>query len=715
MNRTRFLVSLLLGATLIGCDKDPTGPGSEPQTKVTPATLTLTQLGETGSVTATAKDSTTRSPSLSLAREQRWLTERSVLDSTALAAGRIEANAPGTAKLLVRVTYNSKPDTLTVHVRPNQPLVMHSTTSGAVGVGDTLVLRGYRLHEISNNAVTVGSTVASVISKDSATLRLSVPDFQTESCVSGTPREKLAVSGAQVVDSILVARKQKGALSLRVGEALRLTQEQARCLRLPPIANAEYALAHFDSRLTLFSRDGYEFREHFPYVKITTTVMEAGASVTTNAALAPSYSKSVSGRPRSHGHVVTDPVAMKAEQNRMLAASSSSDPTDRTTAYTLGETFPAKSPVTGAETTATVQRIYGDRYVLAFIDDEMNMGQPQRFLTQMDSVMPWFLKHGEPFLQAMFTATKPETGFGTTGQFLMLGGGRTGHAEAVAIAQSKTGYPPSTYHVYSFGWEYQNTADLLMTVSHEMAHSWQAYYMYETRTTRTHHSMGVTWATEGGADFVMNELTRHYLGVPMLANTDWTSWVGKVPNFPMEVWGNRGDWMRGYEHPSAFMRDLTNRLIAAGVDSTDARREVLRGTIEGWYGYDLFQQQRKGLAARVQEHLGADWTPEDAMLRYALTWAVDDLIASPEFNNPTWRNVNGVQLGSQNWTEHGNRFTTRYDGLTSGKLEAIRSKAYAASNGYYYLFDHGYGGAFQLSAEQDGAPLELDWMILRYK
>ncbi|HEU4453546.1 MAG TPA: hypothetical protein VFR81_10835, partial [Longimicrobium sp.] len=126
--------------------------------------IVLAAPGDTASVGVTANGQTTRAPELRIAGERRWLHDAPVLDAAALASGRIVAAAPGTAEIDARA-FGAAPARVTVHVRPDRPLLLSAAT-----LGDTVVLRGYRAGDAG--AVAVGSTTTTRIAADSATLRL---------------------------------------------------------------------------------------------------------------------------------------------------------------------------------------------------------------------------------------------------------------------------------------------------------------------------------------------------------------------------------------------------------------------------------------------------------------------------------------------------------------------------------------------------------------
>ena len=132
---------LAFAAAACGGGSGPTGSsaGGAPsgvRTQVDRAEIALAAPGETAVITATAGTQSTAAPSLSLAGERRWMEDRSVLDAAALAAGRVQAAAPGTAVLQVSA-FGAAPVEVTVRVTPARPLVVAASESDG-----TVALRG---------------------------------------------------------------------------------------------------------------------------------------------------------------------------------------------------------------------------------------------------------------------------------------------------------------------------------------------------------------------------------------------------------------------------------------------------------------------------------------------------------------------------------------------------------------------------------------------
>lgn len=150
---------------------------------------------------------------------------------------------------------------------------------------------------------------------------------------------------------------------------------------------------------------------------------------------------------------------------------------------------------------------------------------------------------------------------------------------------------------------------------------------------------------------------------------------------------------------AGFLRRLVLQLMDAGYRYDDAVHEVAVGTAEGWFGRnDAGQKARPGLAGRMQAALGADWTPEDALLTWTLAQAADGLTPNPTYSNPT--------------------FEAAYEGWTpDATLEAAGGQVADISRrngsaGYLLLVDEaGEGATVRVSASDTDSPVR--WEVLR--
>ena len=180
-------------------------------------------------------------------------------------------------------------------------------------------------------------------------------------------------------------------------------------------------------------------------------------------------------------------------------------------------------------------------------------------------------------------------------------------------------------------------------VAHELAHAFQALYMYGSRPQDSLESAaGATfWATEGGADFISFETVRRASGVGLTANFDARAPGASAAarRLAERAHPQSGRFTAGYDAPAGFLRDLAARRVVAGEPVDDAVREVLRGAADGWNGWDSYGVRRTGLNARMRARLGASWNGEDALLDWALAYAADDLIPDPRFQDPLFLRV----------------------------------------------------------------------------
>lgn len=679
--RPALLASLLAAAA---CGTSPTGP--EAGRSPAGAAVTLTRLGDT---TATAGGA------LVLASESRWLDELPVLDPEALAAGRVRAAAPGTATLRA-----GGGELLTVNVAPARPLVLAASVAPG-GEVDTLLLRGFRLRELG--AVRVGGEAARVLGGDSATLRLAVAPLADAGCTSGGVRQAVDADGADVAPGLAVARARRGDLRLAVGQAVRLSPEAAACLRFAPAAGAKYALAFLDTRKLRDAEAGFEGYAPSP-LAYTVAVAEAGSAAPAAPAL-------------------RSPAGPSLDRDASADASAAPGLVRRSAPWREGERF-AVGDVPGAgSATARVVRVYGGHLVLALVEGDEAAGGTAAWLARADSAFARAAESAYPLLRAALTTTLPTTSAGS-GQLLVLARRGSGATLGASVSHTVDGRKQS-YALLNTAYE-TTAAGLLKTLAHELAHAWQEQYAWETRPGGTTASGATTaWAAEGNAELLASVVAARVEGIGLTGNWDWAAGLGdgRRAAYALLAANARGEFTQGYESGASFQMDLAIRMVRGGRTEDEALAAVSRGALDGWHGYDAHGARRPGLVARMRAGLDAAWEPADALLRWTLSQAVDDLTSNPDLQNHAFRRVSTAGQGpAMGWLapallRTGDRAVRGDPGspaAVSGNAATLTWR-YGSPN-YFLIDDRGLGGAYRLSSTAGGSPLPgVAWMVVRYQ
>lgn len=695
---------LLAAALAAGCGgSSPTGPGgttTQPaRTTVDVSTGTLAMPGDELALRATAGGQTTGTPSLTVVSEARWLDDAAVLDAASLSAGRIRAAAPGTATLDVSA-FGAAPARVVVTVRPSRPLVVAATET-AVGDGDVLVLRGWGMDRVA--AVRVGADAAAVVSRDSATLRLSLPSVADAGCAAPR-RDAVSVDGGDVVAGLTVARRHRAELRLAVGQVARLADGASGCLRLAPAADARYALAFLDARRVRAAERGYEGAP--PSVSTyAVTVAEAGTA-------APRLTRGPSSSPASS--------ASPAPRRVSAAVADDGTPFARRARWSEGERFTSRIAGIASPLSFRVVRVR-DGLVLAAAEGRAYAGGEAAWLARADSALAMMASQGVPLLTRVLGAA-PETGAGT-GQLLVLAYDEPTPALGATTTRADGGRPLS-YVFLNASFTFTATG-LLRTLAHEATHAWQERAAWETKPAGAAAAGGgPAWAVEGTAELVAGSVVRRSLGLGLRANWDWSAAQGdgRTGSYALLAASARGDFTAGYASAAGFGQDLVQTLVSAGRTEEDALASVVRGALEGWNGWDAHGGRRMGLAARMRA-AAPGWEAADALLRWTVRQAADDLTDAPELQNPAYLRVStaGRDRGL-GWLPaavlRGGASAQATDpaaaAVVSGNAAAIPVRY--GSPGYVWLEDGGTGGAYALSASAAGAPLDdAAWMIVRIR
>lgn len=418
-------------------------------------------------------------------------------------------------------------------------------------------------------------------------------------------------------------------VALAVGEARPLTAEQAACFTVQAPGSTRYVLAGFDTRAVDAARSGPE------------PSLAGSPTYTLGTGSAPSTVSAPSDR-----GPLTDVVV------RRSTAAAAASPFARTTPWQVGERF-ALQPLEGAgPMTARIVRIQDGHIALAIIDEQAT-GHATRFTADMERALDYMSREGFAVLNAAYGARRPVTTAASGQLLVVLSAWSPDRGAGASITEMQPeGAGPGTVLWMNLDVRpgvregldaYDVTSYRLKVLAHEMAHAWQARFLWETRPAgETRTAAMSAWAGEGGADFVSLDVVRRYLNVGLQSNWNWSEALRDLGNplvLALEPASARGRLAGGYFDASSFMRDLQVRLVRRGMPVNAAIGEVAQGALEGWFGVDGAGVRRRGLTDRMQGALGAQWDPADAALMWTLAQAADEQTANPDLNNLVFRSA----------------------------------------------------------------------------
>jgi hypothetical protein len=294
--------------------------------------------------------------------------------------------------------------------------------------------------------------------------------------------------------------------------------------------------------------------------------------------------------------------------------------------------------------------VYDGHFVVAAYEGDAPALLP-RFMAQMDSAWGAIGAHAVPLMRAAYSRDLPVT-TPASGQFLIILRDDPNGDVLGRTLNDRSFDAPRMWTDIKIR-EKSGYLELAELVSHEVAHAFQALYMYASRPDISMQSAaGATlWATEGGADLISFETVRRASGVEFTANFDARgAGAGPAARRLAERAHPGSGWLSaGYDAPAGFLRILASRRVLAGEPVDEAIREVLRGAADGWNGWDSYGVRRTGLNARMRARLGESWNGEDALLDWALAHAADDLTADPRFQDPLFLRVHEVVSRRSMW------------------------------------------------------------------
>ncbi|HEU0015936.1 MAG TPA: hypothetical protein VFQ45_19825 [Longimicrobium sp.] len=579
---------------------------------------------------------------------------------------------------------------------PGAPARARITAAERAG-GDTVVLRGERMTALASAVVSIGAARARVVGATDGEARVIVAPVDDAGCTSGGAAEAVAAEGADVAAGVSVRRRRAGELALAVGVPARLSAGDVRCLRLAPIAGAEYALAFLDARLVNRAATGFE-----------------GAAPSPNSYVA-SIAEAGQAAPGAGGAASASRAALDGDVRRTAGALSSGSPAARSVPWQAGERFTLTDPSLAAPLGARVVRVYGGHLVFAIAEGQEPEGGAAAWIARADSAFETLVRDGYPLLRATLSATAPVSSAGSR-QLLVVA--RRESSPYLGLTSTTSAGAGRLSHVFLNSAYAFSAAGLLRTAAHEVAHAWQEQYAAEAGMAP---GASAAWALEGGADLLAWAVLGRARGIGLLDNHDWAADAAAPDRAPfaMLAMGTRGDVTAGYASAASFLLDQAQRLARRGVAEDDAIAAAVRGAMEGWHGFDRTGARRMGLAGRM----GDGWDAADALLRWTLSQAADDLTDAPDLQNHAFARVStaGRATGA-GWLApavlRSGGTATREDAgapsTVSGNAATLTWR-YGSPN-YVRIEDDGFGGAYTLTATTGGAPLdEAAWMIVRIR
>jgi hypothetical protein len=646
--------------------------------------LSLERLGAEVGVRGALRGAAAEAQQLRVVAEQRWLDEVPVVDAGALARRRVVASGAGTVWIEASVE-GAAPDTLVLRVAPGRPAVHHLVLPAA-GSAAPVRLRGFAMAALDASGIRANGEPVLATVRDSATIEFHIPTLPNLAC--GTPAPvTIATPGADQLQPLVIDLPQVDAVVLREGEMLRLSEAQAACLTLSPAPYARYALVFADTRAV--DRARAQFSDALALSAPTVRVRDFTAPISAPPAAARRVQPVLDrAAPRTDHLVVTDAAAASATHWR-----------ERAQPWRAGERFVVDVP---DPSTTHVVRVYGDRFVLATTDTAD--AHVRGWIARMDSAMSAVLRHGAPLLQQALSLDPPRSA-PALDQLLIVVSRSAAAAGTYTHAGAGGAEPFSALVLPEEQVRGAGVAALVEMLMHPLSYAWQARYLAATAREGESVDLQVAqWAREGSATLLVQETLRRMAGISLLGNLDWhqaqRQSTGALRAYSASAGRVSGQFARGDTDAASFLRDLVTRRVAFGGESVDhAVREVVRGAVDGWHGYDRSGNRRPGLTQRMRERMGSAWDPAQALAVWALAQVLDDRVANPRLQNPAL--MHAAREGTGAWVPIAH--------LGGGSGAAAEVTWPAGGVQYFLLDDLGAGAAFHLESDTEG----LTWMIAR--
>jgi len=245
------------------------------------------------------------------------------------------------------------------------------------------------------------------------------------------------------------------------------------------------------------------------------------------------------------------------------------------------------------------------------------------------------------------------------------------------------------------------TADRVGLFAHELAHVWQLAHEAGRSSDPSVPPPTTTWALEGGADLVRQEILRDLSLQPLAGNRDANEPATNIylDRLLRNLRVANGRIRDGYGQTAGFLRHLFLDATRAGALYESALTAVLLGALEGWHRSTNPIHSGDGLTGRLSA-IVPGFDPTAAVLTYALANAADDRTANGGLQNhsvlESWRESPG---------------STFVPAAELGGPGGVTMSREPGSVGYVYV-EHD-GAPMSLSLEADIA--EVRWMMVRFE
>jgi hypothetical protein len=343
---------------------------------------------------------------------------------------------------------------------------------------------------------------------------------------------------------------------------------------------------------------------------------------------------------------------------------------------------------------ATVIDVIGDRVVIMLADQDSTSVKRSAWSEDLRSAHKVLQPRGLQLLEEAYG--QDVKGTSGNGQFVVV---LLVDAPSLAVVSE---HPVGQVGIFRFPNSVPEVRLPMEDIFHEVAHLWQADYAFRTRTGND-YPRSPLWAYEGGAMVLETMMLQMAGGHDHTRPRNLESYYGRGSIFGWveNPFTESATWVYsmpyGYTTSQVIMDDFVWRLLRRGVPFATAIREVLSGTMDGWYGHALKRPDR-GMVNRMRPLLGADWDPTDAILKAVASLGADDRTASAEYQQP-WQ--------YQIWSPISVPFMVPAGHIRLGDGVEILQRFDDGFYGYY-LVDAAAGGTLRITAS-----IPVEWTLVR--
>jgi len=483
-----------------------------------------------------------------------------------------------------------------------------------------------------------------------------------------------------------------GDVTLEVGDVWYL---DAATFTLSPIEGAGYALAYLDPRALRAARIGPETEPDPSWFDVT--VRSTGGTAA----------------PRSTAAAWQTPTFVPLDAQPLESTSTDCSPRlvdCPDTPWMEGDTL-AYAPRSGDPVEQKMVVVRATEGLVIVVPESAADTLAPAGVDRLDAVLGVISTSAVPAWTAALSPNRPRSN-PHTGQFVVaLVEQPCSTMGCFMPSQAAPGVEPTGAVEMSLGAAWPELEVLYPVLIHELSHAWQFLYLWESRPAGSSDLVPPPgkWALEGNADQMTAEASRRFLGLDPAGNLLHGDRSDALHTAATNVYFNglrsAGSFNGGYQQSAGFLQDLVvRRLVQGGDDYDHALREVAQGALESWFEYGGTPSQpvpRKGLTARMRENLGPGWEPEEALLLWSLSMAVDDLSPNPLLQIRSFENY-GL---AGNWT-HGEAM---FQAGTSASFTII-PRLYGGT-GFFNILDDAVGGTFEVEASIG----DVVWVLTRYR